>query len=152
MSPRAGSGRRPLRPTVVLVRAAFLRCPVCGSRGLVRRWFGFAEQCPTCGFRPERIEGHSIGYIGLNTIVTFGLMFVLLVTLLVLGYPEPEVGPIVVACVVFALAFPLVFLPFSRTLWTAIDLCMTPLAVGEVDPGWELAQYDDDAPPRSPDT
>jgi hypothetical protein len=143
----------PLRPRVLLRRGATLRCPVCGGRGVVRHWVGLAERCPRCGFAFERSEGHSIGYIGLNTIVTFGLMFVLLVALLVLGYPEPSPGPIVVSCVLFALVFPVVFLPFSRTIWTAVDLCMTPLAVGEVDPGWELEQYGDVAPeaPRQTD-
>ena len=40
----------------------------------------------------------------------------------------------VVACVV-----PFLFFPFSRTLWTAIDLAMRPLEFDEgVAPGFEL--------------
>jgi len=140
------SAANPLRPRRLLLRGAALRCPVCGSRGVTRHWVGLSDRCPRCGFELERSEGHSIGYIGLNIMTTFGLMFVLLVTLLVIGYPEPSPGPIVITCVLFALLFPLAFLPFSRMIWTAIDLCMTPLAVGEVDPGWELEQYADGDP------
>jgi uncharacterized protein (DUF983 family) len=132
----------PLRPGVLLWRGATLRCPVCGKRGVVQHWVGLRDHCPRCGFEFERTEGHSIGYIGLNTMVTFTLMFGLLVVLLFGTYPDPPVVPIALVTFAFALIFPIVFLPFSRTIWTAIDLCMTPLAVGEVDPGWELEQYD----------
>ncbi|OWY59073.1 hypothetical protein B7486_76515, partial [cyanobacterium TDX16] len=71
----------PLRPGVLLWRGATMRCPVCGRHGVVRHWVGLREQCPRCGFAFERTEGHSIGYIGLNTMVTFTLMFFLLVVL-----------------------------------------------------------------------
>lgn len=97
-----------------------------------------------CGFAFERSEGHSLGYIGLNTMVTFTAMFVLLVALLFATYPQPPAARIAVVCAAFAVLFPVLFLPFARTLWTAIDLCMTPLEVGEVDPGWELEQYGED--------
>jgi uncharacterized protein (DUF983 family) len=140
-APMSPDTTNPLRPGVLLWRGATMRCPVCGTRGVVRHWVGLRDRCPRCGFAFERTEGHSIGYIGLNTMVTFALMFFLLVVLLFATYPEPPALPIAITCLVFALLFPLAFLPFSRTLWTAIDLCMTPLEVGEVAPGWELEQY-----------
>jgi hypothetical protein len=31
---------------------------------------------------------------------------------------------------------PLVFLPFSKTIWLALDLLMRPLETGEVRPGY----------------
>lgn len=144
----APGGHRPLTTGRLLRRAALLRCPVCGGRGVVRRWVGLAERCPRCGFRFERTSGHSIGYIGLNTIASFSVLFVVLVVGSFATYPDVQVGPVLLAAVLVALGFPLLFLPFSRTIWTAIDLAMTPLEVGEVAPGWELEQYDD--PDRDP--
>ena len=35
-------------------------------------------------------------------------------------------GPIIVAAVAVTVLVPLVFYPFSKTLWTAIDLAMHP--------------------------
>jgi predicted metal-binding membrane protein len=46
------------------------------------------------------------------------------------------VVPLLVAAVLVAVVFPIVFLPWSRTLWTAIDLRMRPLEPGEA-PGLE---------------
>jgi uncharacterized protein (DUF983 family) len=134
--------RNPLTPSRLLARAAVLRCPVCASRGVVRHWFGLADRCPRCGLEFERTEGHSIGYIGLNVIVSFTVLFLSMVVGFIATYPELPAGLLVTISVGVALVFPVLFLPFSRTLWIAIDLAMTPLEVGEVDPGWELDQYE----------
>jgi hypothetical protein len=84
------------------------------------------EDCPRCGLHFERVEGHWIGAIGINTIVSFVLLFVVLVGGIVVTYPDPEFGPLAVACGLTAVIFPLFFQPFSRTVWTAVDLWMTP--------------------------
>ena len=88
-------------------------------------------RCPRCGLRFERTEGHWIGYLGLNTIVSFSLLFVVLVVGFVLSAPDFAVGPLLVAGVLTAVLFPVLFVPWSRTLWTAIDLLMRPLEPGE---------------------
>ena len=41
------------------------------------------EDCPTCGLHFERVEGHWIGAIGINTIVSFGALLITIVALLV---------------------------------------------------------------------
>jgi uncharacterized protein (DUF983 family) len=112
-------------------RALLLRCPVCGAGHLFSRWTRMVPVCPRCALRFERAEGHWLGYLGLNTIVSFTLLFVVLVVGFVLSYPEFDVVPLLVAGVLVAVAFPVVFLPWSRTLWTAIDLRMRPLEPGE---------------------
>lgn len=128
------------RPVQLLVRGLFHRCPVCGGGKVVVRWFGLVDRCPTCAFRFNRIEGHSIGYVGLNTIVVFGVMFVSLMTAFFLTVPELPTVPLMASALIPATFGPIVFLPSSRTLWTAIDLLMRPLDPGECDPRFIVAE------------
>ena len=93
-----------------------------------------ADRCPTCTLRFERVEGHWIGSLGLNTTVVFGAMLVVMLAVTLIGYPDPPIGALLVAEVSIALLGPLLFFPSSRTVWTAIDLLMRPLRAGEIDP------------------
>jgi len=90
------------------------------------------EDCPRCGFHFERIEGHWLGSLGLNTIVTFSLLFVVLTSALFATVPDVPVGALVVTGVLIGLLFPLAFFPVSRTLWTAVDLLMRPPSAEEL--------------------
>lgn len=102
---------------------------------MFRRWFWMRERCPRCDFRFEREQGDFIGAIGMNTIVTFALLLVVVLTSVVLTYPDDvEIALAVALCT--ALAFPLFFYPFSKTLWVAINLSMRPLEPGEAKPPW----------------
>ena len=101
---------------------------------MFRHWFRMAERCPTCTLRFERVEGHWIGFVGTNTVVIFGLMFVLMIATYLLSYPDPPGSWLLWTEVGIALVGPLVFFPPSRMLWTAIDLLMRPLRPGEIDP------------------
>lgn len=108
-------------------RAILLRCPVCGQGRLFRRWVKMVDRCPRCGFRFERREGQFIGAVGVNTIAVFGLLLIALVVGFIATAPDIAVGPLLVVGLVIALLGPVVFYPFSKTLWTAIDLVMSPL-------------------------
>src|SRR3954451_6935087 len=110
----------------MLWRGATRRCAYCGHGHLFRRWFSVVDRCPNCGFRFERVEGHWIGAIGMNTIVAFGLMLVSIVVGILVTYPDVPFLPLAGTAVAIALFVPVVFYPFSRTLWTAVDLWMTP--------------------------
>lgn len=124
-------GRVPLGR--LMIRGATMACPACGARGHFSRWFRMAERCHRCGLVFERIEGHWIGAIGLNTIVTFGTMAVTLAAGVALTIPDIPVGPLMAANIAAAILVPGLFFPFSRTLWTAIDIAMRPLEAHEVD-------------------
>jgi uncharacterized protein (DUF983 family) len=108
---------------------------VCGSGGVFRHWFSMAERCPRCDFRFEREQGEFIGAIGINTIVTFGVLLVAVLTSVVLTYPD-DVAVALVITMAVALVFPVFFYPFSKTLWLAINLAMRPLEPGEARPPW----------------
>lgn len=135
-----------VRPSTMLWRGLFIRCPACGGRHVFRNWFAMVERCPTCTLRFERIEGHWIGSLGLNTTVVFGVMLVVLLGGSIATYPEVPLAPLLGAELSIALLGPLVFFPPSRTLWTAADLLMRPLAPGEIDPRFVVVDPERDRP------
>ncbi len=140
---RSGAARNQPRPTSsligvsnlrMLLRGFFHRCPICGGGRVVRKWFFVVDRCPTCDMKYQRVEGHVIGYIGLNTIFTFSITFVSLIVTSIVMVPDIETMPLVIAAVLPAAVLPVLLLPSSRMMWTALDLIMRPLAPGEIDP------------------
>jgi uncharacterized protein (DUF983 family) len=122
----------------LLWRACRLRCPVCGTGHLFRHWTKIVDRCPHCGYLFERVEGQFIGAVGMNTIITFGALLITLVVGLVLTAPDVRVTPILAISVAIAVLFPIILYPFSKTIWTAVDLRMRPLEPGET-PGLDDA-------------
>lgn len=118
----------------MVARGLLRRCPVCGQGRLFTRWFTLAERCPRCRLRFERIEGHWLGALGLNTIVSFVVLFVVVVVGLTLSHPDYRMAPLLAAATATAVLVPLAFYPSSKTTWTAIDLLMRPLEPGEAEP------------------
>ena len=116
-------------------RALTLRCPHCGSRGVLASWFRLKERCPRCKLHLHREEGdyflgaYMIMLITVEMVFAIGFLIVLLVT-----WPNPPwaaiqwVGAFVLAGSVL-LAY-----PFAKTLWLAIDLMFRPVASSEL--GW----------------
>lgn len=115
----------------MLGRALLLRCPVCGSGGLFSRWTRLVERCPRCGFLFERFDGQFIGAVGINTIVTFGALLITLVVGFIVTSPDIATVPLLIVAVAVAGLLPVIFYPWSKTIWTAIDLAMAPLEPGE---------------------
>ncbi len=127
----------PVRPgpsvSKMLFRGFTLACPACGRRGLFRRWVLMADDCPRCGLHFERIEGHWIGAIGINTIVSFVVLLVTMLTSFALTHPDYPTRTLMILALGVSILTPTVFLPISRTLWTSIDISMRPLEATEVD-------------------
>lgn len=90
-------------------------------------------RCPGCGLCFERIEGHWSGDLGLNTIVSFSALFVVVLGTTLLTWPDVDMTLVATLAGGTAVGVPLVFFPFSKTLWLAIDLAMRPLEADEVD-------------------
>lgn len=133
-SPRTGATSFPMpKKTTMLWRGLTRACPVCGQRGLFRWGLAMAEDCPRCHLHFERIEGHWLGSVGMNTIVTFGSLFVVMAVSLIVAHPEFPIVPLLAINVGVAAIVPLLFHANSRTAWTAIDLMMRPLEAHEVD-------------------
>jgi Protein of unknown function (DUF983) len=85
------------------------------------------DRCPRCGYLFAREDGFFMGAFVINFAVTEGALGVVLAVLIGLeasgGAP---LGPIIAAAIAVTIVVPVVFYPFSKTLWTAIDLFMHP--------------------------
>lgn len=123
-------------PTVgqMLGRGARRRCPRCGAGKLFRTWWSIADRCPRCGIRFVREEGYFTGVYLVNFTVVLALLFVLIMgaTVYLSGNPNASLVPFLVSGVVLAVVVPLVFYPFARTIWAALDLAMTPMELEEI--------------------
>jgi uncharacterized protein (DUF983 family) len=134
MAPMALSG------TTMLKRGMTRHCPVCGAGHLFRQWVRMAPSCPRCGLHFQRVPGHWLGSWFLNICVAQTAVVMVLIVGVAITYPDSPMGLIALLTVVAALAVPLGFFPFSRTIWSAIDLAMRPLEFDDgVAPGFELA-------------
>jgi len=115
-----------------MVRRGFTRrCPLCGAGGLFRAWVRMTPTCPGCGLRFLREAGAWTGDLGLNTIVSFGTLLVVMVGTALLTWPTLNVGLLVAGSVLAITAVPIGFYPISKTLWLAFDLSVNPLRPGE---------------------
>lgn len=101
--------------------------------------------CPRCGLVFRRIDGQWLGSWFLNICVAQAAVALALIIGVAITWPAPPMWPIGIATVLVAVAVPFLFFPFSRTIWTAIDLAMRPLEFEEgVAPGFELGTDLDD--------
>jgi uncharacterized protein (DUF983 family) len=124
-----------LSTTRLLARGLARRCPLCGSGDCFETWFSMRPRCPRCNLALERVEGHWIGALGMNTVVSFGALLLTLVVGLVVSWPERPGPWLLISAVTVAVVVPLAFFGSSRMLWSAIDLAMRPLEPGDdVDP------------------
>jgi uncharacterized protein (DUF983 family) len=118
---------RRIRTSVLLARGLTRRCPRCGAGRIFARWFHMVDRCPRCDYLFAREDGFFLGAFVINFVVTEGSLGIVLAVLIALeaGGGAP-VGAIVAAAVAVTVVVPLVFYPFSKTVWTAIDLFMHP--------------------------
>jgi uncharacterized protein (DUF983 family) len=133
-----------VKPTFgsMLKRGMLRRCPNCGAGGLFRRWFRMAERCPRCGIKFEREEGFFLGGFLINFAIGEGLIAVLLFGYVILLSANANVSvPLFIAAgIAMSLAATLFFYPFSKTIWSAIDLATHPLEDKELAQAKEHAQ------------
>ncbi len=114
----------PRSALLALGRGALRRCPRCGNRRLFLSWFRMKEACNRCGLPLEREPGGFLGAIAINYGVTGAAFIVLLVAVVWATVPEVPVWPLLAASAAVAVVVPLVFYPFSKTIWLAIDLVL----------------------------
>jgi uncharacterized protein (DUF983 family) len=115
---RAGGAWRGLR------YALGLRCPYCGRGRLTRSWFALREACEVCRLRFERDEqdDYWLGAYTLNFIVTEVVFALILAAVLIATWPNPPWTAIIVVGVVQMCVTPILFYPYAKALWLAIDL------------------------------
>ncbi len=133
-APRRNATRRSKPPWARLLwRGVRKRCPECGGGGIYATWFRMKERCPTCGLRFEREPGFFVGAYLINLALAFTLLFLTSMVFVAWKAANPDAGVVapIGAGIVIALVAPPLFYPYSRTLWSAIDIGMTPLEPAE---------------------
>lgn len=111
-------------PLVMLARGFTRRCPQCGSGHLFRHWINMVESCPRCQYRFEREEGFFLGAIVVSVIITELVIVAIIAVGFGLTLPDAPVGGLAIGGGLAALLTPIVIYPFTKTIWTAIDLLM----------------------------
>lgn len=112
-------------PYRMLMRGLVRSCPRCGSRGLFSKWLKMVDDCPGCGYHFEREEGFFLGALVMNVILTEIFMIGLLVLGFVATMPDPPILQLAIGGTILTLAAPAFFYPFTKTIWTAVDMIMT---------------------------
>ena len=115
-------------------RGLLLRCPHCGSRGILASWFRLKDRCPRCKLHLHREEkdyflgAYVIMLIVVETLFAIGFLAVLLIT-----WPNPPWDAIQWVGSIVLIAGVLIAYPFARTLFLAIDLIFRPVSSMELD-------------------
>lgn len=82
------------------------------------------KRCPCCAYVYEREEGFALGASVINLIFGQFVAVAFLVVSLMLTWPDPPVARLAALGVGLAIAAGVFFLPFSKTIWAALDLTM----------------------------
>lgn len=97
------------------------RCPRCGAGHLFRHYFELSPDCPRCGLHFEREPGYFAGALAINIMVAGGLFAVVFVALLAATIPTVPVVELLVVLVPIVVFVPIIYYPFSKTVWMAVD-------------------------------
>jgi uncharacterized protein (DUF983 family) len=111
----------------VLSRALRMRCPSCGRAPAFESWFRMRTRCPVCRFWFERGEGYFIGATCINMLAAIVVPILVYVVVLVVTWPNPPWVQDAVAAIALAILIPIVFYPFARVIWLALDLVIRPI-------------------------
>lgn len=126
----------PVRPTLGMLvkRALLLRCPRCGGGDVWQSYLRMKHACPTCGQVLERGESNDffIGAYLINLVVAeLAAVAVAAVMWIALG-SRASFNVLWGASMVLAVVMPVIFYPFSRDLWLALDLHFRPTEAGDM--------------------
>jgi Uncharacterized protein conserved in bacteria len=111
----------PTSRSTLLARGFTRRCARCGSGKLFRHYLSMVPDCPRCGLHFEREQGYFAGALAINIICVGGLFAVSFLVAMILTVPDVPV-PLMLAIFVPMMALgPIVWYPFSKTIWVAVD-------------------------------
>jgi membrane protein implicated in regulation of membrane protease activity len=83
-----------------------------------------AERCPTCAFRLDQGDGAFLGAMAINYGVAGTLFIGILIVWVAATAPDVPVLPLLLVGLGATGATILLFFPFSKTIWAAIDLLL----------------------------
>lgn len=109
------------------LRALRRRCPACGGGPIFTRWVRIKESCPHCHLLLDRKEdGYALGGFWLNLLFAEGVTASLFVGTLLATWPSPPWTLLQYGLPALALLTPIVFYPFAKMLFLALDLSVRP--------------------------
>jgi len=91
------------------------------------------DHCSRCGLHFEREQGYWVGALIINTTVTFGSFVILFVGGMIVYWPDVPWGGLMAVTIGVMAVLPVVFYPFSKTIWMALELSWHPLEPGEIE-------------------
>ncbi len=90
-------------------------------------WSRLLPNCPVCGLGFERGEqGYWLGAYFFNLIAVEAVFSIWIPGFLLLTWPSPPWGMFQIATVVLMVIVPILFFPYSKTLFLAFDLFVRP--------------------------
>lgn len=92
-----------------------------------------AEACPRCGLLLGQEEGAFLGAMALNYGVAGALFLGILIVWTAATAPHIPVVPILFVSLGVTTASILLFYPFSKTLWAAVDLLLHRMDRGDAE-------------------
>jgi uncharacterized protein (DUF983 family) len=105
----------------ILWWGATKRCARCGSGHLFHHYLTMVPDCPSCGLHFEREQGYFAGALAINIIAVGGLFAIVFVALLAVTIPDVPVVELLIVLVPIMLFGPIIYYPFSKTVWVAVD-------------------------------
>lgn len=137
-TPSPSRGRDPVqlsprRAATLLMRGGLLRCPNCGHGHLFRHWVKMRLACPGCQLILDRGEkDYFLGSYTVNFVVAEILIVLGGGLGIVLTWPDVPWNLITWALILLMILAPVLFYPFAKTLWLAIDLTFRPLTLEDL--------------------
>jgi uncharacterized protein (DUF983 family) len=118
------------RPVVLLWRAVRLRCPNCAGKPLFKHWLQMRDRCPVCTIRLTRgEEGYQVGAYMFNMVAAELIFAAIFLAILIFTWPAPPWNRLLYGGVALMVILPVVFYPFSKTIFLAFDLIFRPPSV-----------------------
>ena len=137
-SPVDSSELSTARAVRILWRGIRLRCPHCGSGGILDGWFKLQHRCPSCGLVLDR--GESDYFLGAYLVNLVAVELILTAIMVVIGVataPDVPWTLLTWGGVVFALVVAIGCYPLTKVLWLAFDVILRPVTREELALGRE---------------
>jgi Protein of unknown function (DUF983) len=82
------------------------------------------SNCPRCDHQFEREEGFFLGAYTINLAIVMGAILAVFVIGFGTTAPDTNAGQLAIIGSLVGLLTPIVFYPFSKTIWCAVDMIM----------------------------
>ena len=124
----------PRRAATLIGRALRRRCPNCGSGGLFRRWMMMRRTCPSCHLKLDRGEAdYFLGAYTINFVVAELIIVVTAGLGIWLTWPDVPWNGLMWGLILAMIPGPILFYPFAKCLWLAVDLTFRPLTLRDLE-------------------